>query len=355
MGEIDGLRNEIRSLAIQAIANDPLNAEAFRLLGETTDSPNSVRVLMQEVLKRSRRHSIALLWLLNDRYYHKDFGAAVDHANMLLRTHSELAVYAFNYLALIAEDPEGRPLLVQELARAPAWRASFFAALPPQVKQSDTPLKLMIALKESGKHPSNKELAPYLNFLISRNSIEAAYNAWLQFLPKAELDTLGLLTHPNFEQDPTGLAFDWQIARGLNSVAEFLSLGTQSERSLHVSFGGGRVQFPEVSQVVLLPAGKYRLEGKLRGSIIAKRGLRWQLRCTSGSRILGETDMLMGQSPQWRTFRLEAVVPQTDDCRGQTLRLFHDSRSASEELISGEAWFSGLHLERIAEPNLVAQ
>ena len=151
------------------------------------------------------------------------------------------------------------------------------------------------------------------------------------------------------------MAFDWQIARGLNSVAEFVSLGAQSERALHASFGGGRVQFPEVSQVVILPAGKYRLEGKLRGSIVAKRGLRWQLRCTNGSHVLGETDMLMGQSQQWRTFTLEAEVPQTEDCRGQTLRLFHNSRSASEELISGEAWFSGLHLERVPERNVVMQ
>jgi len=348
-GELNGLRKEMRRLAIQTIANDPLNAEAFRLLGETTDSPNGVRVLMQEALKRSRRHAIALLWLLNDRYYHKDFGAALDHANMLLRTHPELAGYVLNYLAVIAEDPEGSPLLVRELAKAPAWRASFFEALPQQVKQTDTPLKLIVALKETGKPPANKEIAPYLNFLISKNLIESAYNAWLQFVPKAERDTLDLLTHPNFEQNATGLAFDWQIARGLNSIAEILPLGTQGERALHVTFGGGRVQFPEVSQIVLLPAGRYRLEGKLRGSIVAKRGLRWQLRCTNRSHVLGETDMLMGQSQQWRIFTLEAEVPQSEDCRGQTLRLFHDSRSASEELISGEAWFSGLHLERVPE------
>ena len=318
--ELDRLRKEIRRLAIQVIASDPLNAEAFPLLAETTDSPHDVRVLMQEALKRSRRHPIALVWLLNDRYYHKDFAAALEHANMLLRTNPELMNYVLSYLALIAEEPEGSPLLVQVLAKAPAWRRSFFTGLPQQVKKPDTPLKLLIALKESGKPPVNKELAPYLNFLINRNSIEAAYNAWLQFLPKGERDALDLLTHPSFEQDPSGLPFDWQIVPGVNSVAEFLSLGAQRERALHITFSGGRIRFPEVSQVVLLPAGKFRLEGKLRGSIIAKRGLRWQLRCVSGSRVLGETDMLIGLSKDWRTFTLDAEVPQAEDCRGQTLR-----------------------------------
>jgi len=313
-------------------------------------------MLMQGALQRSRRNALALVWLLNDSAYHKDFRSALDHADLLLRTHPELSPFVLNFLALIAEDPEGSPLLVQELRKTPAWRASFFEALPGHVKQPSSPLKLMIALKESGKPPANKELAPYLNFLIDRNLIDAAYNAWLQFLPRAELDTLGLLTHPDFEQDPSGLPFDWQIARGLNSVAEFVPLETQGERALHVSFGMGRVQFPEVSQVILLAAGRYRLEGKLRGSIIAKRGLRWQIRCASGARrSLGETDMLLGQSQQWRVFSLEVEIPQAEDCHGQTLRLFHDSRSASEEFISGEVWFGSLRLSRIQRESKVAE
>jgi hypothetical protein len=210
--------------------------------------------------------------------------------------------------------------------------------------------------KEGGTPPTNKELAPYLNFLISKNMVDAACNAWLQFLPRAELDTLGLLTHPNFEQDPSGLPFDWQIARGHNSVSEFLPLGFEGERAFHVSFGIGRVQFPEVSQIVLLAPGKYRLEGKLRGSIVAKRGLRWQLRCASGARrSLGETEMLLGQSQEWRVFSLEVEIPQAEDCHGQTLRLFHDSRSASEEFISGEVWFTGLQLERVSQSTLASQ
>ena len=353
---IDGLRREIRRLAVRTIANDPLNTQAFRLLAEATDRPDGVSMLMQEALKRSRRNAFALLWLLNDRAYHKDFRAALDHADMLLRTHPELSSFVLNYLALIAEDPKGSPLLVQQLAKAPAWRPSFFAALPQHVKQPSSPLSLMVALKEDGTPPTNKELAPYLNFLINKNLIDAAYNAWLQFLPRGELDTLGLITHPNFEQDPSGLPFDWQIARGLNSVAELLPLGSEGERAFHVSFGMGRVQFPEVSQVVLLAPGKYRLEGKLRGSIIAKRGLRWQLRCASGARrSIGETEMLLGQSQEWRVFSLEVEIPPTEDCRGQTLRLFHDSRSASEEFISGEVWFTGLRLERVPEPTVVLQ
>ena len=58
--------------------------------------------------------------------------------------------------------------------------------------------------------------------------------------------------------------------------------------------------------------------------------------------------MLVGESEEWRVFTLEADVPQSAECVGQVLRLFHESRSASEEYLSGEAWFGGMRLERTA-------
>ncbi len=102
-------------------------------------------------------------------------------------------------------------------------------------------------------------------------------------------------------------------------------------------------------QVLVLPPGHYRLSGQLRGSIAGKRGLRWQLRCNSQVwNVLGETEMLIGESEEWRMFTLEADVPQSAECIGQVLALYHDARSASEEYLRGEAWFGGLHLERTA-------
>ena len=348
-GERDVLRSKVRQLAIRTIATDPLNAEAYRLLAEMTGTQDQMRILMWEAAKRSRRESIAQFWLLIDSTYQKDFRAAIDHADILLRTRPELSDYVLGYLARIADNEAGRALLIQELAKGPTWRPSFFARLPQNAKERDTPLKIMVALKASAKPVSDRELAPYLNVLIAKNLIDHAYNIWLQLLPNTESSNPGFITHADFEHDSAVIPFDWQVARGVNSIAEFVALGPE-EHALHVTFGSGRAQFPEVSQIILLPSGKYRLEGKLRGSVIAKRGLRWQLRCANGSgRVLGETDMLMGQSYQWRIFSFEAAVPQIEGCRGQTLRLFHDSRSASEEIISGEVWFTGLRLERIPD------
>ncbi len=349
LGKRESLREQIRKLALEAIANDPLNAKAFRLLAEVTGGNDQVRLLMQQSLERSKRESVAALWLLNDSFYHKDYKSALRYSDLLLRTRRELAGYVFSYLAFIAEAPEGRDLLIKILSSGPEWRRQFFEVLPSKSKSVDTPLALMTALQSSGDPISNWELAPYLRLLIATKRVELAYNAWLQFLPQPQLETLGLLTNASFQNTPSGLPFDWRIKNGVNAIAEIVPSGEGSaQQVLHISFSDGRVEFPEVSQIVVLGPGRYRLEGKLRGSILGKRGLRWQIHCAAGAQsVLAETDMLLGQSQQWRIFTLEAEVPQLEECRGQTLRLFHDSRSASEELLSGEVWFSDLRLERI--------
>jgi hypothetical protein len=347
----DILRAQIKGLALRAIANDPLNASAFRLLAEVSNNINHVRWLMQESLKRSRREAGAALWLLNDSLYRKDYRSAIYYSDVLLRTRPDLGTYSLTALSSLAEISEAQELLIEKLKTAPAWRGSFFEVLPSTAKNFQTPFLLMTALHDS-KHPvTQKELAPYLNFLIKKDKIDFAYNAWLQFGADTELANGGLLSNADFESKPSGLPFDWQIRSGLNAIAEIVPLGESGrQHTLHIVFDDGRIQFPEVSQIVLLGPGRYRLEGKLRGAIIGQRGLRWQLRCTNGSRrVLGETDMLMGRSEEWRVFSLEVDVHRAEDCIGQTLRLFHDSRSASEEFILGEFWIGGLQLKRLPE------
>jgi hypothetical protein len=345
---LQALQSEIRVFALRAIAREPLNAEAYRLLAETEADPDRERVLMQEAVKRSRHESAAVFWLLNDGFSRKDYQAALDYADILLRTRPELTDFVLNYVLLAALEPAGLPLAVEALAKRPGWRRAFFAFLPRSPRRSDALFQLVTALKERGSTPSAEELAPFLDALIQDGRADAAYNVWLQSLPEAELAHVGLMVNGSFEAAPSGLPFDWRLSAGLNAVAEFAPSGTQNERVLHISFGSGRVKFPELRQVLFLPPGRYRLEGKLRGRIIAKRGLRWQMLCAAGQpRPLAETDMLMGTAGQWRVFSFDTEVPEGSLCAGQILRLYHDSRSASEEFISGEIWMAGLSLERV--------
>lgn len=353
-GERNQLSAEIRDLALRAIMNDPLNATAFRLLAEVTTNTDQIRLLMQEAFRRSRRESAAAFWLLNDSIYRKDFVSAMRYSDILLRTRPPLEPYVFAYLSFLAEVPEARDLLLAKLEKAPRWRLRFFNSLPANLKSVNTLLALVTGLKDKAKPVLPTEIKAYVNFLIRRGQVDIAYDVWLQFLPSADLENLGFLTNANFQNQPSGLPFDWTIEDGINALAEIIPSGAGGD--LHVALGDGRVKFPVVSQVLLLPPGRYRLEGKLRGTVTGKRGLRWQLICTTTpGRVLGQTEMLVGKTDQWRVFSFNADIQGSDDCRGQTLRLFHDARSASEELIAGEIWFSDLRLAvGTQEPNGIA-
>jgi hypothetical protein len=343
----EALRIKIRELALRAIASDPLNARAFTLLAEISDGNPQTRMLMREAFRRSRRESVAAFWLLHDSFYKRDYWAVVQYADILLRSRPQLEMPVFSYLSFVAGDDQGRELLKERLVSNPTWRTHFLQAFPSKVKNPETALALMGEMQESGKPLTKEEIKPYLRWLISKGKVELAYNAWLQFLPKSDLEDVGLLTNASFEHEPSGLPFDWRIGKGSNSLAEIIPLADgQPNHVLHITLSDARVQFPEISQALLLKPGRYRFEGKVRGSIIGKRGLRWQLRCLPGEgRVLSETDMLMGQFQQWSFFKLETEVPDLEECRGQVLRLFHDARSASEQLLSGEIWFTNLSIQ----------
>jgi hypothetical protein len=146
--EREALQREIKDLATRAVASDPLNAEAYRLLAEVAGTPDQERKLMAQAVSLSRRETTALFWLLNDRFYHRDFETALNHASILLKTHEELSDYVLRYVAAIAEDEQGLPLVAQRLAAKPAWRKVFFATLPRNVRSGETPIKLIKALIE---------------------------------------------------------------------------------------------------------------------------------------------------------------------------------------------------------------
>jgi hypothetical protein len=107
------------------------------------------------------------------------------------------------------------------------------------------------------------------------------------------------------------------------------------------------VRFPEMSQILLLPSGLFRFEGAFQGKVTGKRGLRWEVHCLDDKILIGEIAMGHGNAKNWESFMLDVRVPEGDGCRAQALRLRHDSRSPSEEIISGELSLAEFKLSRL--------
>lgn len=117
------------------------------------------------------------------------------------------------------------------------------------------------------------------------------------------------------------------------------------KHALFLEFGQGRVDFPGVSQTIMLAPGAYRFKGSFKGEVVGRRGLQWSVSCMGGGTAIGESQMILGSSPGWQDFEFAIAAPDSG-CRPQSVRLGLAARSASEQLVSGSIWFDELSISR---------
>ncbi|QFR33448.1 hypothetical protein [Ancylobacter sp. TS-1] len=350
--EIEARRATIRDLASRIIAQAPLNAAAYRLLGDASDDPDIRRQAMIDAVARSRRETVAVFWLLQHDYAAKDYAGAVAMADALMRTRPALARFTLSYLYSLVLTPEGREALAVALAQDPSWRARFFAAMGQSLAASDDPLQLFALLKAAGSPPTESELTPFLRRrMASDGHAVAAYNIWLQMLSDEQVLDVRPVNNLDFSKDAGELPFGWNVPRSVNAFVDFVSRPTgESGRILRVRFGVGQVKFGPVGQIALLRPGTYRFEGEQKGAMASKRGMRWQVACYPSNQVIGQSDQLLGSPRQWREFDFTFTIPETGTCSTQRIRLVHDARTPSEQFASGEILFQSLDIQPVRTP-----
>jgi hypothetical protein len=343
-------RTQIRSWAELALRDDPLNARAFRILGQMADrSSNKEQTerFMQAAGRRSLHESVAVFWMMQKSYQDGDYHAAIRYADTLLRTSTYIAQYVMPMLGTIAENSDASGDLKQLLAGNPPWRLEFFNRLPANISDARTPLDILLSLKDTPTPPTSAELPSYLNFLITHGFYDLAYYTWLQFLPREQLGTIGLLFNGDFEVAASGLPFDWTLTQGSGVT---LKIGERPDKegghALLLDFGVGRVASLGVTQLVTLAPGQYRFQGKSNVDIVSQRGLQWRITCANGEATqLAESSVAQGSGGAWQDFSTSFTVPETG-CPAQYVRLVFDARSASEQFISGSVWYDDLQIVR---------
>ena len=175
----------------------------------------------------------------------------------------------------MAEIPEASSDLKLLLANNPPWRPQFFGSFPRSITDARTPLDFLLSVKDSANPPSASELQPYLDFLIQHGFYDLAYYTWLQFLPPERLAQAGHLYNGGFDATPSGTPFDWVLTKGTGVTAQVAAKGDKpGERALFLQFGPGRVDYREVTELIMLGPGNYQFHGKYKGDVVSERASR---------------------------------------------------------------------------------
>jgi hypothetical protein len=338
-----------RKMATLALTGDPFNTTALRVLGTIADREGDkerAKAFMAAAARGSLRESLAHYWLVSEGLRTQRYEDVGRHVDILMRTRPQLIAQLSPVLAAIAEKEPESDKLTGLLAGNPPWRAPFFDALPKSITDARTPLNLLHRLKATASPPKQNEINPYLRFLIQHQFYDLAYYSWLQFLTPEQLTLTGYLYNGSFEENSTGAPFDWSLTSGRGVTINLLPKPDSPRgRALYLEFGHGRIELNSIAQHVLLSPGDYVLAWQVKGLLNGRRGLVWRLACAESGTPVAASTMMTGPYQKWTGLEVAFSIPP-QGCRMQSLRLVHDARSASEQIVSGSMWFDEVRIRR---------
>ena len=322
---------------------------ALAVVAEQQGDGERAEALYRIASVRSPRDRVSHAWLANRAGTRREFALAVHHIDQMLRLSPETLPILARTLESIAANPEGREELVTLLgSHAPHWRTGFLNHLATSGEDAGVVLAVYNGLKVARVPVTPAETLSVLQRLMRQGFVAQAYVMWVSSLPKSHRQSVGNVFDGGFELPFDAGVFGWRIGRvpGAFIRAEAVA-GMVGDRALVIDFQHRHVPFGHVQQSLALPAGSYKLSGRVRiADLVTERGLRWTVSCVDGGGVIAETAPFSGRKP-WREFVVEfTVLPEK--CRSQELALTLAARIKREQWIGGKIWFDGLNIRRSA-------
>lgn len=166
-----------------------------------------------------------------------------------------------------------------------------------------------------------------------------------------------LLFNGDFERDFIAQGFDWEVAgpndHRAGALVELVGRGNRG-RVLRVSFGGKGFRSPVIRHHMVLPPGRYRLQGDWQSSNLhSAQGLSWVVSCLGGpggkARELARSQALNATGRDWKTWQLDLDVPVSDCGPGLQLALQPQAAYEARAGMQGEIVFDAMRLETITD------
>ena len=321
-------------LARRAVLVEPTATKALTVLGfqaQLSGNTSKANRIFAYITQLSRRELRSQIWAIEQAVTRGDIADALRNYDIALRTSKDAPKFLFPPLTASLSEPLIRSELLKIFQTRPVWQPSFFDYASSSTSEPVGMIKLFEEGRRFDLEVSDNQRIALIAALISNDQWEEAWNFYRTFRPDARREHL---RDPEFTlQTDNRSAFDWLV--DTNTPLSVAILQDESGGMLDFAVPpsvGGQI----VSQIQLLPAGVYRLQGQSQGLVGASASLPyWKLACYDGRELgrinLANTIKASGAFSGQLTVpadcsvqRLSLVARPTDDImgiKGQILRV----------------------------------
>lgn len=320
-----GERADEEAEAREAFAIDPLDATAvldlsiFVEAGGNSEASERLRLSAGDMMPRDTRIQAEVLAILLRR---GDFAQVMNRLDGLIRARPAEAANFFALAAGITANPDGSRAVARTLATNPPWRQQFFAYIIAQ-RKPEIASRIFDDMRAQGRPADDRELASVINAYLSSGNIDQAYAVWLSNLSEDELKDVKRVYDGGFDHPLRNLFFDWTVKPADGLTSRVFPRNTASmDQTLQLDFADFRGTFSNLSQILRLHPGRYRLSGEVRTEgFESPTGLVFRIYCMDGQkRQLSVETAPLPQSRQWIDFDKTFQIPN-GNCDNQVLRL----------------------------------
>lgn len=218
------------------------------------------------------------------------------------------------YLAQYAASPANWPPLRALFESYPSLAQLVLVSLGSDIKT----VPAALALANPHQSGNQQWMSVVVNTLVGAGDYPRARSVWMRIAgPKV---AAGELVHDTtFSDNTSPVPFNWQLTSSTVGLAE-----RQRGGRLHVLYYGDE-DGTLASQLLLLPAGYYRLSMKLAGDPARARSLTWAVWCDKGAQPLASVTLDVAAAHGW-----QFQVP--GDCRAQWLKLSGVSGDVAQQV-----------------------
>jgi O-antigen ligase/Flp pilus assembly protein TadD len=330
------------ALARSALKRAPLNVEALSTLAlamEKRGRDVEATKLMNLAAGAGWWDDATQLWMFNRALAVGRYGVAMERVDALLRRDLE-GDKLFAAMVSMAKDREGMAALISRLEDRPSWREDFLRWLSDaDLAQDGIAESIWLALAQSEAPPSDRELAIYVSTLIHDGRYQAARSLWSRTLSRAG-KALPLIYDGDFNragaalQEGTASPFQWRFNDDGGTSTEIdAPPGALSGVALHINANPG-YSGDIAKQLIVLPAGSYRLRYASLSGEDGMDGVKLSVRCVNDTHSLSfvENAQAMVRN-DWIGVSRHFEVPA--DCPAQYLQI----EGTGEAMGATDIWF----------------